>query len=488
MFKEELLERSEKLQFNILKKIYLNNGRIAKYELCNTFNISPPTLKSHLEKIDLLLRSHYDNKVQLMHVKNDIILKYENYINLEYLMSKCISNSLKYNLLKYLFENGNKLSSGIKICNELNISLSTLNRKIFECNCILKEFNIHIKNYRLEGSQAQIAYFFYSLFVNTGTVSSNPNFLFNKLINFFHDKFNISFNIKQKYSLYVWTIIINKRKFFFRKEFFHDKFHINNLKNFKKNKFFSELKVFFEENYFNKNIVEYLSYITICFILSFDIFPIVFVSSTIEFKNNIAYKTYKLILDEINGLYISSPNNFNSTLKCNLLNICYKQYFFKGIFYSNDYITTQHYLIEFSSYSRLNFVKKLLLKVNTSTINDYINNDYFRFCIILTLNYINGHTKHPITIGVLSQTENLTLTSTINDLNNVLRKKFDVIVETYDENKKNYDLVITNFNLKFKFLSNNYDNIYFFTNLGIKYDLENIIKLLNKIEEKKMRE
>ncbi|PWX14779.1 M protein trans-acting positive regulator (MGA), partial [Clostridium perfringens] len=65
MFKEDLLEKSEKLQFKILKKIYLNNGRIAKYELCNTFNISPPTLKSHLEKIDFLLKDNYHNKVQI---------------------------------------------------------------------------------------------------------------------------------------------------------------------------------------------------------------------------------------------------------------------------------------------------------------------------------------------------------------------------------------------------------------------------------------
>ncbi|AMN30877.1 Mga helix-turn-helix domain [Clostridium perfringens] len=485
MFKEDLLEKSEKLQFKILKKIYLNNGRIAKYELCNTFNISPPTLKSHIEKIDFLLKDNYHNKVQITYSKNDIILKYENYINLEQLMSSCIKKSLKYKLLRYLFENSNNLSSGIKICNELNISLSTLNRKIFECNCLLKEFDINIKNYRLEGSQSQIYYFFYSLFIVTGTVSTNSNFLFNKLINFFNKKFKISFNIKQKYSLYVWTTIINNRKFFFKKEFFNNNFYKDNIKKLNNNVFFLELKTFFEKNYFNKNIGEYISFMTICFILSFDLFPIDFIFNNIEFKNNMAFKTYKLIFNQINELYISPTNNFNNTLKCNLLSICYKQYFFKGILYSNDYITTNHYLSEFSSYSRKKFVENLLLKIHNSTTNYHIDDEYFKFCVILTLNYINGNTKYPINIGVLSQSENLTLSSTINDLNNALRKKFDVIVEIYDENKKRYDLVITNFNINFKCLVNNCDNIYFFTNLGIKYDLENIIKLLDKIEEKK---
>ncbi len=45
MFKEDLLETSEKIQYNIFKKVYVNNGKISKNNLCNELNISLPTLK-----------------------------------------------------------------------------------------------------------------------------------------------------------------------------------------------------------------------------------------------------------------------------------------------------------------------------------------------------------------------------------------------------------------------------------------------------------
>ncbi|WP_283719650.1 winged helix-turn-helix transcriptional regulator [Clostridium perfringens] len=51
MFKEDLLETSEKIQYNIFKKVYVNNGKISKNNLCNELNISLPTLKNHLKKL-----------------------------------------------------------------------------------------------------------------------------------------------------------------------------------------------------------------------------------------------------------------------------------------------------------------------------------------------------------------------------------------------------------------------------------------------------
>ncbi|MCX0368782.1 hypothetical protein LI062_15520, partial [Clostridium perfringens] len=73
---------------------------------------------------------------------------------------------------------------------------------------------------------------------------------------------------------------------------------------------------------------------------------------------------------------------------------------------------------------------------------------------------------------------------TIDYLRKFLRRKFDVIVEVYDEYKKeNYDLVITNFDPKY--IPKNYNNIYIFSNLAVQYDLGNIVKILNEIEKTK---
>ncbi|MGJ0700693.1 helix-turn-helix domain-containing protein, partial [Clostridium perfringens] len=108
----------------------------------------------------------------------------------------------------------------------------------------------------------------------------------------------------------------------------------------------------------------------------------------------------------------------------------------------------------------------------------------FKLCIILTLNYLSGVSKHSLTIGILSRIDSLILNTTIDYLRKFLRRKFDVIVEVYNEYKKeNYDLVITNFDPNY--IPKNYNNIYIFSNLAIQYDLNNIVKMLNEIEKTK---
>ena len=188
---------------------------------------------------------------------------------------------------------------------------------------------------------------------------------------------------------------------------------------------------------------------------------------------------------EMSNLYTTPPNNFNDELKLHLLSLCFKSYFFKGVFYSNNKIVTNYYLNEFTSDSREKFVNNLLLKINSLYKVKYsFDPDYFKLCIILTLNYLSGVSKHSLNIGILSRIDSLILNTTIDYLRKFLRRKFDVIVEVYDEHKQeNYDLVITNFDPNY--IPKNYNNIYIFSNLAIQYDLNNIVKILNEIEKTK---
>ncbi|MDK0571036.1 hypothetical protein P6O23_08685 [Clostridium perfringens] len=95
---------------------------------------------------------------------------------------------------------------------------------------------------------------------------------------------------------------------------------------------------------------------------------------------------------------------------------------------------------------------------------DKTNDEFFKFVIIITLSYINGKTKNSITIGILSYNEDLVLIPKIINLNDYLRKKFDINIEIYNKNK-NYDLVLSNIVSNNDKLSNNYRKMYFFTNL-----------------------
>ena len=73
---------------------------------------------------------------------------------------------------------------------------------------------------------------------------------------------------------------------------------------------------------------------------------------------------FSLMTEEMSNLYTTHPNNFNNEVKLHLLSLCFKSYFFKGIFYSNNKIVTNYYLNEFTSDSREKFVNDLLLKIN----------------------------------------------------------------------------------------------------------------------------
>lgn len=485
MFKEDLLETSEKIQYKIFKKVYINNGKISKNNLCNELNISLPTLKSHINRIEDLLNKCYKSKVKIYTSKDFVFLKYDIGISLHCLTTCYIENSLKYKLLKFFFIKNKKKFTGIQLCNYFNISLSTLNRKISECNLILKEFDISIKNYVITGSQLQIAYFYYLLFWNnridiSSVVSDNHN-----ITEVIEKTFNTSLKISEKYPLYTWLKILMIRKNFFVEDFFIDEFTKNNLRILENTKIFIELKNFFEKDSLSKSSSTYLAYSTLCFILSFNIIPYEVIKEFSTVNKNTPFKIFSLMTNEMSNLYTTHPSNFNNKLKLHLLSLCFKSYFFKGIFYSNNKIVTNYYLNEFTSDSREKFVNNLLFKINSLYKMKYsFDPDYFKLCIILTLNYLNGVSKHSLTIGILSRIDSLILNTTIDYLRKFLRRKFDVIVEVYNEHKKeNYDLLITNFDPKY--IQKNYNNIYIFSNLAIQYDLNNIVKILNEIEKTK---
>ena len=485
MFKEDLLETSEKIQYNIFKKVYVNNGKISKNNLCNELNISLPTLKNHLKKIEDLLDKCYKSKVKISYSKDFIFLKYNTGISLHCLTTCYIESSLKYKLLKFFFIKHTKKFTGIQICNYFNISLATLNRKILECNSLLKEFDISIKNYELTGSQLQISYFYYLLFWNnridiSSVVSANHN-----ITEVIEKTFNITLKISEKYPLYTWLKILMIRKKFFVEDFFKDEFTKKNLSILENTEIFIELKNFFEKDSLSKSSSTYLAYSTLCFILSFNIIPYEVIKEFSTVNESTPFKIFSLMTEEMSNLYTTHPNNFNNEVKLHLLSLCFKSYFFKGIFYSNNKIVTNYYLNEFTSDSREKFVNDLLLKINSLYKVKYsFDPDYFKLCIILTLNYLNGVSKHSLTIGILSRIDSLILNTTIDYLRKFLRRKFDVIVEVYDEYKKeNYDLVITNFDPNY--IPKNYNNIYIFSNLAVQYDLGNIVKILNEIEKTK---
>lgn len=476
MFKEDLLESSEKVEIEILKKLYINNGIFSKYKLCDDLQISFPTLKLYIKNINIMFLKHLNNDVHVYIDKETIFLKYINNINLDNFVSIYIENSLKYKLLSIIYYNKNL--SSIKLCEHLNISLSTLNRKIKQCNKLLNPFGLKIKKFELKGCPLQFAYFYYSLFINSCVIKEISHESNNKdLAKFLEDSMSIDFTYTQKLSIYVWSKIIIKHRNKFTKENFTDKFFLSNLDSFKNDLTFKNLELFYSKFPLYK---KYLAYSTTCFLKSFGIF-----SFENEVNTTIPFNLHNFILLKMKSLFLSKNFEFDESIKSNILSYCNKQFYFKGVFYSIDQNTRDFYLNSHLSFLKDYFLIDLFKNMNLSFKLDNFDFDYFKLLIVLNLSYIDEESKYNIKIGVLSKTENLSLKILLKNFNNLLRKKFNAKAEVFSEkNLHTYDLIISNIHDQFS--DDISTNIFKFTYLGVEYDLNNLTEILNNIEKEKI--
>ena len=477
MFKENLLEPSEKIEIEILKKLYINNGKFSKYNLCNELHISFPTLKLYIKNINIMFSTYYNNQVNIQINKETIFLKYHTDISLDNFISIYIENSLKYKLLHTLY-NYENLNS-IKLCHHLNISLSTLNRKIRECNELLNPFELAIKKFEIKGSPLQISYFYYYFFRNISLNTQIETDLSDEtLIKFLKNLTSIEFNFSQKLSIYIWSKVIMKHKKKFTKEGFSDKFSLSNLDSFKNDMLFNNLESFYSEFPIHK---KYLAYSTTCFLKSFGILSL---ENIID--KTVPFNIYNFILLKMKSLFLNDNFKFDKYIKSNILAYCNKQFYFKGIFYSIDQNTRDFYLNTHLSFFKNYFIDTLFKDIQLIFKLDNLDFEYFKFLIVLNLSYIDEESKYTIKIGVLSKTENLALKILLKDFNNLLTKRFNAKAEVFSEkNSHNYDLIITNINDHF--LNGISSHIFRFTYLGVEYDLNKLTNLLNTIEKEKIQ-
>ncbi|HBG2494147.1 TPA: helix-turn-helix domain-containing protein, partial [Clostridioides difficile] len=476
MFKENLLESSEKIEIEILKKLYINNGIFSKYKLCDELHISFPTLKLYIRNINMMFFNYYNDDVNIHINKETIFLKYRNNISLDNFVSIYIENSLKYKLLSMLYYHKNLNS--VKLCSYLNISLSTLNRKINECNKLLNSFELRIKKFDLKGSPLQFAYFYYSLFRNSGVNKEiTPGLNDKDIVKFLEDSMSIDFTYAQKLSIYIWSKIIIKNRDKFTKENFSDKFSLSNLDSFKNDITFKNLELFYSKFPHYK---KYLAYATACFLKTFGVLAF---ENTVDIT--LPFNVHNFILSRMKSLFLNKDFEFDKTVKSNILSYCNKQFYFKGIFYSIDENTRDFYLNSHLSFLKDYFIVDLFKDIKLSFKLDNLDFDYFKLLIVLNLSYIDEESKYTIKIGVLSKTENLAFKVLLKDFNNLLSKKFNAKAEVLSEkNLHTYDLIISNIHDQFS--DGMSTTIFKFTYLGVEYDLNNLTEILNNIEKEKI--
>ena len=202
MYKEDLLDKDLKLEYILLKFLYLSTGHIKKSDACRELEITMPTLTKLSENLQQQLKNE---KVSFAINRYTLDLQVNDSVSLDDLTDTLLKKSVKYQIIHYLFQHAGY--DAFVLADELKISVGTLNRVIAECNQLLQHFELKIKNKKLAGTMTQRIYFYYN-FLKMGETAID-SVLIDELVAELAKKITLS--IAQQKQLKIWLFVIMKK-------------------------------------------------------------------------------------------------------------------------------------------------------------------------------------------------------------------------------------------------------------------------------------
>lgn len=202
MYKEDLLDKDLKLEYILLKFLYLSTGHIKKSDACRELDITMPTLTKLSENLQQQLKNE---KVSFAINRYTLDLQVNDSVSLDDLTDTLLKKSVKYQIIHYLFQHAGY--DAFVLADELKISVGTLNRVIAECNQLLQHFELKIKNKKLAGTMTQRIYFYYN-FLKMGETAID-SVLIDDLVAELAKKITLS--IAQQKQLKIWLFVIMKK-------------------------------------------------------------------------------------------------------------------------------------------------------------------------------------------------------------------------------------------------------------------------------------
>lgn len=168
---EQLLEKNQQLQVAILKALILSEGVLATNQLAKNIGLSKISLEQYLQDVtDLGATTGFN----LTRNGAMVYLTMNNTTTLEEITALLVKDSLKFQLLAYMLEQ--REFTIPQISQEFATSESSIFRKFRELNEVLAEFQLRIKNGRLQGEESQIRYFYFQLYLYF-PISMRPHYL-----------------------------------------------------------------------------------------------------------------------------------------------------------------------------------------------------------------------------------------------------------------------------------------------------------------------
>ncbi|MGM0215251.1 helix-turn-helix domain-containing protein [Enterococcus sp. AZ109] len=158
---DELLEKKEQLQLEILRQLIVQGGQVPVADLRKVVGLSRNAFEQYVEDLVYVCQvSHIP--LQLVYENSELILQLPAENNLADVVELLTSESLHFQILEYLLYH--KEFTIVQLVNTFMISESSVFRKIKELNRLLAEFGLQIKNGQWIGEEGQIRYFYSQLY------------------------------------------------------------------------------------------------------------------------------------------------------------------------------------------------------------------------------------------------------------------------------------------------------------------------------------
>ncbi|KAF1297351.1 transcriptional regulator [Enterococcus sp. JM4C] len=475
---EELLEKKEAKQIGLLKNLVMTGGKQPIQEMAQRLQVTKKSVETYVEDLQLFLK-RYKEQCRLVYDGYYLALSLAPEFSVSEIENQFYQEAPKFQILVTLLQE--REIAFVRVSQELQISESSLSRKIKELNLLLKEFDLTIWQGKMEGEEAQIRYFYFQLLWYMGNSVEEVSGRNQRYVENIERGLDIQLRPEARKRVLLWLKITKLRL-----NVPHQKFARLNKKfqPYLKDPMYQKLKqiVYRSFGYYAVEIQEEEAMLHFCFLLSMSIL------SEAEFHQYSLVRSRFTPTGLVDTLLLENILRFYRPIKVHheVEALCYyylaqihpQLYFFKGDIevYNRENIWAMEQ--ELSSRDMRGLCQKLLALAQESFAlpedeqNSLLAMTAVKYLSVLAI--LDFQMNREVRVGIHLKMEPLFKNATITMLILHLKSLNGVVVEECRENQT-YDLIISNEKLP------THKTVYYFSELGTKYDIAQIKQLIRNL-------
>ncbi|MFS1009869.1 helix-turn-helix domain-containing protein [Enterococcus casseliflavus] len=472
MYKEDLLDKDLKLEYILLKFLYLSTGHIKKSDACRELEITMPTLTKLSENLQQQLKNE---KVSFAINRYTLDLQVNDSVSLDDLTDTLLKKSVKYQIIHYLFQHAGY--DAFVLADELKISVGTLNRVIAECNQLLQHFELKIKNKKLTGTMTQRIYFYYN-FLKMGETAID-SVLIDELVAELAKKITLS--IAQQKQLKIWLFVIMK------KVTPHttvgslspeEQIKINRCQEMPICRFIRQAYVS-KKSICSVDEAKIVPFFICLFLVTVGGIPYEELRLGLYTNKNPVFEITDEVMAAIQSIYCLEASHTTIDIKASVFSLIAQVYYFHGVNYSIDRVTLNYYHKLFHNSLRDQVITDILQHIIAPTnLFTPTKLNYLKKRLVFLIYLLSPKEEYRVRIGVLNMGSSLLADASIYLLKNELKGKQNVTISPYN-NEEEYDLLISN--ARVPQLGTNYGRFYQVTAIGADLDVNQVSAIVDQI-------